>query len=262
MKTSRLHSDKLKKYLTVTHLKLTERSKGFSGDAVGRLAAYRVRVSDPLPDPSTALDTIASLSAFMYVLEHYHKQGGSDIFMAYLNSTYNEFLGHYLDCMDWIATSQHPTIDGDLDNELLKYNIDQAIKRFKTRSVKPVDMAGFEDFAAGVLLKDDPAYTYCKSKKTIPYRIHKFIVERKIPGTAAMVAVCQDYASRWHNIEGKMNHCREKNIVDDWTWGSLFKEEDKLIADWKETMLILSGKSHGAQSAVPGLRDVSKMAES
>lgn len=261
MKTSQLHSEKIKKYLTVNHLQLLKRSAGFSGDEVDRLKAFRVNVTNPLPDLNAALDVMEPLHAYMAVLENYRDLNTSEGFAAFLNTMYGEFLGCYLDCMEWIMTSVKPE-ERDMDGDLFRFRVEQKIKSFRKRENKPLDVDGFEKLAGEALLKDDPAYTYCKSKKTIPYRIHRFIIEQKLPGTQAMIAVCQDYAGKWRNIQAKMDHARSKDIVDDFTWNSLFKDEDRLISDWKDTMLILAGKKHGQQSAVSGLGDVSKRAES
>lgn len=237
MKTSRLHSDKIRKYTTINHLQLMERASGFTGESVDRLKAFRVNVTNPLPDPGVALDAMEPINAFMLVMENYRKQNLPDGFAQYLGVVYNEFLGYYLDCLEWIMHSKKPVIAEDVESEIWKFRAEQAVKKFKQPREDRTNEALLQ--VSDVLLKDDPAFTYLRSSRNLPYRIHKFILEKKIKATDAAVAICREFSGQWKDLENQMEQMRQKNITDDASWNDIFSKKDKLIERWKTSLSAL-----------------------
>ena len=122
----------------------------------------------------------------------------------------------------------------DVEGEIWKYRAQQAVNDFK----KPRKDNTNEMLAhlSVDLLKDDLAQKYYNSKRTIPYLIHKFILEKQIAITDTIVAICKDFGSRWQDIESRMDQLRNKNISDDATWNAIFTEKENLLERWKTTL--------------------------
>lgn len=154
----------------------------------------------------------------------------------------DEMIGYHRALIEEMASSLHQEPSDELSDLLLEmaalYGI-SALRASMTK--KPTEKEALEELSKH-MLSEDPAYKYLLSKKTIPYRIYKWLIESKIPGTESVVAICKDYGTRWRAIQSRMDSARENGIVDDFTWNELWKLNDKIIEDWKAAITILTAR--------------------
>lgn len=268
-KITRLHSDSVRKVIAVEMARLGRRCRNVAAkhpsfaelpNASVVLSGYTPQITDiqDIAGMSRIIDDLIPLEMCERLLED---MMGSDA-DNYYASILDEMVGYHTALVDSMATSREYEAQDDITELLTIVTAQQGINAIRRQENKQLDEEGFLRIAAEATMKDDPFFRYSLTNGTIPFSIYKWLIEEKIPRTDAIVSVCKDYGAKWRALLFRMDHARKNNIVDDFTWTSMYKDEAKIFSDWKETVLLLSGKTHGKQSAVSRHGDVSQGAKS
>lgn len=268
-KITRLHSDAVRKVISVEMARLGRRCRNIASkhpsfadmpNASVVLSGYLPKMTDTqdVPGMSRIMDELIPLEMCERLLEDMIGSDADNYYVTILD----EMVGYHTALVDSMATSSECMAQDDVSELLTIVTAQQGINAIRAKENKELDEEGFFKLAAAATMKDDVFFRYSLTNGTIPFSIYKWLIEENIPGTDAIVSVCKDYGMKWRMLLSRMNHARKNNIVDDFTWNSIYREEAKLFRDWRDTVLLLSGKNHDKQSAVSRPGDVSQGAKS
>lgn len=93
---------------------------------------------------------------------------------------------------------------------------------------------------------NDPApVKWDQSGRRLPYRIWKFMEDKKLPKTESARGICVDFRNRWREIESKITILREaKEPISEAQWEDIFTKKSELMKQWETALLVVSGRNY------------------
>lgn len=185
---------------------------------------------------SLAVSYLESLMEIIRYMVQTAQRIESDEVRSLMTTDFETFVRSLMDILIWFDTGE----EYNLPDDVLRLIIETKIA--KLRRDKNDFTREALDHLSKDLLKDDPAQRYNQTRKSIPYVIHKYILEKKIPITESVKTICQEFGETWKQFESRMDQLRNKNISDDATWNAIFTEKENLIERWKTTLTAVGSR--------------------